>query len=52
VGKGNGVFKFHKNLKASLSFFALKHTESDVVGGMQKWKNVNNYTKERQKRFF
>ncbi len=52
MGKGNGVFKFHKNLKAPLSFFALKHMENDVVGGERKWKNVNNYTKERQKRFF
>ena len=52
MGKGNGVFKFHKNLKASLSFFALKHTESDAIGGKQKWKNANNYMKERQKGFF
>ena len=49
--KGKGVFKFKMNLKALLPFLRSKMQEMIWFGGRMKCKNVNNYMKEKQKRF-
>ena len=49
--KGKGVFKFKMNLKALLHFLRSKNAGNDFIGGRMKCKSVNNYMKEKQKRF-